>query len=184
MRPEIKEYHYDWLMWGVLHAAANLAKATPKEYSHSLRYIPYFRGIANAFISSGETGAEILRFLSKYYENILSARGQGKKMAITSIMVKETRKRAEEGVSGLKSGKEKMRALICYIDHYTLNTRFWDWLDERGIAHIGIMSKSFRDTQMNSHEFGDAVYGIDTSSPEAMLKGCYDSREHASQSCC
>jgi len=84
-------------------------------------------------------------------------------------MVRETRERAEKSVSGLKSGREKLRAFICYIDHYTLNTRFWDWMDRRGIAHMGIMAKSFRDTPDNVNRFGRVTYGIDTSSPEAML---------------
>ena len=362
MRPEIEEYNYDWLMGGVLNAASKLAYATPKEYEYSLRYIPYFRGIADAFISNGETGAEILSFLSQYYANILSARAQEKKLAMTSFslapvvlyamdivpvaiellttigtlvwrrgmfdymdflseaglpetscsaqrgalgaylakvsekvdfvlcntsgscdtnanafafsaayldkpffhlnqpsvigsresdhyhyqdyknlirfleeqtgkkldwdrmaqvlqevnrqdeliaeledmqlmvpnplsalfslfiyagqiafcghprftrmlkaMVRQTREKAVNKMSGLKSGKEKLRALVCYIDHYTVNTRFWQWMDQRGISHIGIMSKSFRDTPQNKNNFGEAVYGIDTSSPDAMI---------------
>ena len=58
MRPEIKEYNYDWLMGGALNAAANLANATPKEYMATLRYIPYFKGIAESFHSIGESGAD------------------------------------------------------------------------------------------------------------------------------
>ncbi len=362
MRPEIKEYNYDWLMGGALNAAANLANATPKEYMATLRYTPYFKGIAESFHSIGESGAEILKLLSKYCENILCAKEQGKKLAITSFclnpvllyamdiipigievlttiaclmwergnfdyldfsceaglpetscsaqrgalgayladlcenvdfvicntpgscdtnanafafsatymdkpffqlnqpstigdkradkyhhddhkelvrflekqvgkrmdwdrlaklleevnkqdelveeledmhlmvpnpfsplftlgiyagqfcfgghkqytqlletMVKETRQRVEAGNSGLKSGKEKMRALVCYIDHYTVNTNFWNWLDDRGISHIGIMSKSLRDNEKNIKSFGDVSYGIDTTSSDAML---------------
>lgn len=358
MRPEIEEYNHDFLMGGTLNAAASLSRSTPKEFSNCLNYLPSYRDIVKSFYSIGDTGGEILRFLSDYYENILTAHAQGKKLALTSfslypvllhamdvvpvaiellttlgnlvwdrgmydymdhaceaglpetscsaqrgaigaylarlgeeadfilyntpgscdtnanayafsasyldkpfyqlnqpsnladeyhlkdyqcmvefleeqtgkkldydrlaellketdkqdrliaeledmqlmrpnpfsslytlgiyagqiafsghenltrfleVMVRDTRKRAEQGISGLKSGKEKLRAFVCYIDHYTQNTRFWEWLDERGISHMGIMAKSLRDTPMNIKNHGDVVYGIDTSSPEAML---------------
>lgn len=358
MRPEIEEYNFDFLMGGTLNAAASLAQSTPKEFSNCLNYLPSYRDVVQSFYSIGDTGGEILHFLSDYYENILTARAQGKKLALTSfslypvllyamdvvpvaiellttlgnlvwergtydymdhaseaglpetscsaqrgaigaylarlgeeadfilyntpgscdtnanayafsasyldkpfyqlnqpsnladdyhlkdyqsmvdfleeqtgkkldydrlaellketdkqdrliaeledmqlmrpnpfsslytlgiyagqiafaghekltrfleVMVRETRKRVEMGLSGLKSGKEKLRAFVCYIDHYTQNTRFWEWLDERGISHMGIMAKSFRDTPLNIKNHGDVVYGIDTSSPETML---------------
>lgn len=86
MRSEIKEYNYDWLLWGVLHAAANSANGTEKEYQNLMKYIPYFRNIANTFVPAGKTGIEILKLFEKCYENILTAREQGKKLAITTAL--------------------------------------------------------------------------------------------------
>ncbi len=66
--------------------------------------------------------------------------------SLLTDILKAVEKKARLGKSGLYSGKENLRAYMCYIDHYTLDLNFFDWLDKRGIAHIGgILSKNFRD---------------------------------------
>ncbi|MGD9332125.1 MAG: 2-hydroxyacyl-CoA dehydratase family protein [Desulfobacterales bacterium] len=78
--------------------------------------------------------------------------------------------RANTGRSGLWSGEEKLRAFMCYIDHYTLNFRFWDWLDDRGIAHMGsILSRTFRDFHAYAQALPDMTYGIDTTDMDTMI---------------
>ncbi len=89
---------------------------------------------------------------------------------LLEVMHAHTRARAETGKSGLWSGKEKLRAFMCYIDHYTLDFRFWNWLDEHGIAHMGsVLSRNFRDFNAYTKDMPDATYSIDTADMDAMI---------------
>jgi len=89
---------------------------------------------------------------------------------LLEIMVKTARERSESGIPGLKSGDEKLRVFMCYIDHYTYNLNFVNYLEERGIAHTGsILTRNFRDNNAYVRDLPDNSYGIDLSSPEAML---------------
>ena len=85
MRSEIQEYNYDQLMGGTLIAAAKFPMGFEKETDLAFNYIPYFRGALKAMIDAGPTGKSFLKLLAKYYENILTARDQGKMIAGTTF---------------------------------------------------------------------------------------------------
>ena len=85
MRPEIQEYNYDWLMGSTLSAAAKLPLGTPKETQMSYRYIPNYKAVAETFYAAGDPGVNSLKLLAKYFENILTAHGRGKKIAATTF---------------------------------------------------------------------------------------------------
>ncbi len=85
MRPEIREYNYDWMMAGTLNAAGALANGTKKETEMTWRYIPYFSGVARAFINAGPPGIAFLELGARYYQNILNAHRDGKKIAATTF---------------------------------------------------------------------------------------------------
>ena len=85
MRPEIQEYNYDWLMGNTLKAAANVPLGSRKETDLALRYIPNYNGVLKSFIDAGPTGIRFLKLLARYYENILTAREQGKKIVGTTF---------------------------------------------------------------------------------------------------
>ena len=363
MRPEIQEYNYDWLMGSTLKAAANLPKGTKKEIDLTYRYIPYFKGIEKAFVDLGDPGILTLELLAQYYENILTAHAQGKKICATTFcnspailhamdvvpatfevlsglgglvwkrgmfdymdfccevgmpetscssqkgalgaalggliedidliicdtpgvcdtnanafafaseylekpffqlnypssigddrsqqyhiddykemikfaeqhsgnkldydrlaevleeidkqdaltadledmlmmkptpipplynpllyigrfcfsghpqytkllesMVKTAKEYAAAGISGLKSGEEKLRIFMSYIDHYTTDVNFFNYMEERGIAHVGsILSRNFRDDNQYVEDMPGSSYGVEMSSPDAML---------------
>jgi hypothetical protein len=85
-------------------------------------------------------------------------------------MVKSAKANAAAGISGLKNGEEKLRMFMCYIDHYTLDVNFNHFLEDRGIAHVGsILTRNFRDNNKYVEDMPGSSYGIDTSSPDAML---------------
>ena len=84
MRPELTEYNYDWMMGKTLAAAARVPRGTQKETDLALTYLPYYRGIADAFFSAGDPGIQLLKLLAKYYENILTAREKGKKISVNT----------------------------------------------------------------------------------------------------
>jgi hypothetical protein len=59
---------------------------------------------------------------------------------------------------------------MSYIDHYTADLNFFHYLEERGIASVGcILSKNFRDNSPYADALAGSLYGIDTTSPDAML---------------
>ena len=79
MRPEIKEYNYDWMLWKTMDAAVNMGKGSLKEFKRALRYIPYFSGVLEPLISEGKAGELFLDLMRKYLENIVNASENGKK---------------------------------------------------------------------------------------------------------
>ena len=52
-------------------------------------------------------------------------------------IVEVGRENAAKGLAGTKSGKENVRCLVTYIDHYTLDVSFFNWLSEKGISYFG-----------------------------------------------
>ena len=85
MRPEIKEYNYDWLLGGTLKTAAHFPLGTKKETEHTYRYIPYFKNALKSLVDAEDPGIQTLELLAKYYENILTAREKGKKLCATTF---------------------------------------------------------------------------------------------------
>jgi len=364
MRPEIKEYNYDWLMSRVLEAASRVENGTEKETLLTYRYIPYFKRIVKSFNDGGDAGVQVLKLFDAYYKNILTAHEQGKKIAATTfcfspsilyamdvvpictellttlgnlvwrrgmfeymdyacqvglpetscssqrgamgaflaglsesvdfvvcdtpgicdtnanafaffasykdkpyyalnypqklgddrtekyhvddyrelvrfieaqtgnkldydrlaeilaevekqdaliadiedlntlkpnplspmhnislyagrftfsghreytILLEKIRnaaqKKAAAGLSGLKSGHEKLRAYLFYIDHYTLDMNFWNWFDENSIAHIGgMLSHHFSDNLDYTRKIPGSAYHLDRSNPETMFE--------------
>jgi benzoyl-CoA reductase/2-hydroxyglutaryl-CoA dehydratase subunit BcrC/BadD/HgdB len=363
MRPEIKEYNYDWLIGKTIRTAAHLPRGTKKEIEQSYRYIPYFKDVLKSLIDIGDPGVQTLEMMATYYENILTAHDRGKKLCATTfcnspvilyamdivpvtlemmtaiggvvwkrgmfdymdycvetgmpetscssqrgalgallsglsekidfaicnspgvcdtnanafaflceflgkpffqlnypstigdsrsqqyhvddyremirfaeaqsgnkldydrlaeallevekqdtliadiedmLMLKPTpvkpiynltlytgrfcfsghpqytkllesmvniaREKAEAGASGLECGEEKLRIYMSYIDHYTADFNFFNYLEERGIASVGsILSKNFCENTPYADDLTGSTYGIDTSSPDAML---------------
>ncbi len=89
---------------------------------------------------------------------------------LLEVMVDTARRRIAGGVPGLSCGEEKLRLVMCYIDHYTVDMNFYHYLEARGIAHTGsILTRNFRAGNKYSKDLPDNTYDIDTSSPEAML---------------
>jgi len=82
------------------------------------------------------------------------------------------RANAANGVSGLQSGQEKLRAFFCYIDHYAQNLRLWQMLDELGIGYVGsILAKHWAPNSPYVREFDkrSAAYTVDTTDLDTLL---------------
>jgi len=89
---------------------------------------------------------------------------------LLETMVDTAKKRIAAGVPGLIAGEERLRIYMCYIDHYTVDMNFYNYLEERGIAHTGsILTRNFREGNKYVSDMPDNAYGIDTSCPDAML---------------
>jgi benzoyl-CoA reductase/2-hydroxyglutaryl-CoA dehydratase subunit BcrC/BadD/HgdB len=89
---------------------------------------------------------------------------------ILEKMATVVRKNAAQGLSGISSGKEKLRAFMFYIDHYALNLNLWNWFDKREINHIGsILSRSFKDDSPYVKGMEDVAYNIDSTNLDTMI---------------
>lgn len=89
---------------------------------------------------------------------------------VLEAMLKWGKNRAKTGLSGLRSGDEKLRIFTCYIDHYTVNLNFWNYLEDRNFGHLGcILSRNFRDDNKYVKNLPGSAYGIDLSTKDAML---------------
>jgi len=86
MRPEIKEYNFDWMLWSTFNAGARLKDGTEKEYREVLKYVPYFSQILEALYGIGEPGKILLQTITRYMENIITARERGKKIAARTVI--------------------------------------------------------------------------------------------------
>jgi len=85
MRPEMKEYKFDWMLWSTFDAASKLKKGSEKEYRSTLSYIPYFRGTLESLFASGEPGKLFMECLARYFKNYITARERGFHNAITTF---------------------------------------------------------------------------------------------------
>jgi hypothetical protein len=85
MRPEIKEYNFDWMLWSGFQTASKVLNCSDKEMKEMLPYIPYYRETLEAFLKEGKPGASLVRLFAKYFDNIMTAHEKGKKIAITTF---------------------------------------------------------------------------------------------------
>ena len=85
MRPEIREYPYDWMLWRTFVEASNMSRGTQKEYRTTLNKVPYFRGIVENILNAGPSGEAFLALGAAYLGNIVHARQRGLKNAITTF---------------------------------------------------------------------------------------------------
>jgi len=90
MRPEMKEYKFDWMMQGTVAAAVALTTGTDKEMQYARSYVPYFSTVIDFFFGFGDLGVKFLKMVQQYFDNILSAESEGKKVAAITFCLTPT----------------------------------------------------------------------------------------------
>ena len=85
MRKALKEYNFDWMLYSTYGAASRLGKGTGKEYRHALEYIPYFRNIVEMMMEAGEPGELFIETCAAYLRNLVTAKDEGRKNAVTTF---------------------------------------------------------------------------------------------------
>ena len=91
---------------------------------------------------------------------------------LLELLLGQARENHRAGKSGLISGKERTRALFCYIDHYATDMRLWKMLDDNGITHLGnILSRLWEANSPLPRYKGNSEepYAIDTTSLDTMI---------------
>ncbi len=85
MRPETREYDYDWNIWTIMENAALVKDGTDKEYASLLGLIPHFSRALDIFIRQGEPGVKFIKLVASYIRNCIEAKSRGKKTVLTSF---------------------------------------------------------------------------------------------------
>jgi hypothetical protein len=86
MRPAMMEYNFDWMLKNTFEAASKLPRGTQKEQDIVFGHAPYFQGILGTVFGAGPPGPALLTMLTKYFEQVLTARERGKKICMTSFV--------------------------------------------------------------------------------------------------
>src|SRR5208337_1000792 len=78
------------MLWSAFDTAAKLSRGSEKEYRTTLKYIPYFRGVVDAMLQSGEPGKRFVELCAKKFGNFVTARERGRKTAMTTFCFSPT----------------------------------------------------------------------------------------------
>lgn len=98
------------------------------EFTDYQRLIPCpIPGIFNLFLYSGN----FLMSGTREYTELLES------------MLRVIKANAEGGSAGTSSRRESFRGFFSYIDHYTTDLRFWNFLEKRNISHLGCILSTF-----------------------------------------
>jgi len=109
------------------------------------------------------------------YAGRLSMPGRKAYTAVLESMLNDVKKNAEAGRAGTTSGKERARLLMCYIDHYTTDARFWEWIDAQEISLLPTLIFSFWHEGLNYAQGREnETYRIDTTSLDTMIDSIAD----------
>ena len=101
--------------------------------------------------------------------------GKKKFTKMLTEMVEIAGENAKKGRSGLKGGVEKNRTFLVYIDNYSHGASMFEWLEEKGISHIGnILSRTFTETAPYTTGVPGTTYSIDTTSFDTMIDSLAD----------
>jgi hypothetical protein len=109
------------------------------------------------------------------YAGRLSMPGRKSYTAVLESMLTVVRENAAKGHAGTTSKKERARLLMCYIDHYTTDARFWEWVDSQDISLLPTLIFTFwNEGQEYAKGREDETYHIDTSSLDTMIDSLAD----------
>jgi hypothetical protein len=109
------------------------------------------------------------------YAGRLSMPGRKSYTALLRSMLDVARDNAAKGHAGTSSKKERARLLMCYIDHYTTDARFWEWIDAQEISLMPTLIFNFwHEGQEYAKGKEDETYHIDTTSLDTMIDSLAD----------
>jgi benzoyl-CoA reductase/2-hydroxyglutaryl-CoA dehydratase subunit BcrC/BadD/HgdB len=104
------------------------------------------------------------------YTGKLCMGGRTSYTALLESILETVRENAAKGIAGTKSKKERARLLMCYIDHYTTDARFWEWLDNNDISLVtSLIFNFFSPGAVYAQGRENECYTIDTSTMDTMI---------------
>ncbi len=81
----------------------------------------------------------------------------------------------QKGIAGTSSGREKARCLTSYIDHYTMDFRFFGFFNDLDVALMGCMlNYFFPEGAPYAAGREDQCYRLDLSTKESIIDGLAD----------
>lgn len=89
---------------------------------------------------------------------------------VLELILKQVKENVKNGVSGITSGKERTRVLMCYIDHYTADMRFWNLMEKHDVAICqSILSTFWQKDAPYARGRENETYFIDTTDINTMI---------------
>jgi hypothetical protein len=109
------------------------------------------------------------------YAGKLTMPGRKSHTAMLKSILKVARDNAAQGYAGTSSKKERARLMMCYIDHYTTDARFWEWMDSQEISLLPTLILRFWNEGIN-YAVGreEEAYHIDTTNLDTMIDSLAD----------
>lgn len=90
MKPETREYNYDWMLWSIFNAGSKAADGTAKEFKCLKKVVPNFETVLDTFMRHGEPGILFFKMIKQYLDEVMTAHAQGKKLCFgTFVTAKE-----------------------------------------------------------------------------------------------
>lgn len=109
------------------------------------------------------------------YTGKLQSPGRRSFTLLLESMLQTVQENAKAGRAGTASGKERARLLMCYIDHYTTDGRFWQWVDSEDISLLPTLIFTFFNKGVNyAADREDQTYEINTSTMDTMIDSLAD----------
>jgi hypothetical protein len=114
-------------------------------------------------------------FMFFMYAGKLTMPGRKVHTAMLESILKVARENAAQGYAGTSSKKERARLMMCYIDHYTTDCRFWEWMDSQEISLMPTLILRFWNEGIN-YAVGreEEAYHIDTTNLDTMIDSLAD----------
>jgi hypothetical protein len=114
-------------------------------------------------------------FMFFMYAGKLTMPGRTAHTAMLEAILKVARENAAQGYAGTSSKKERARLMMCYIDHYTTDCRFWEWMDSQEISLMPTLILRFWNEGIN-YAVGreEEAYHIDTTNLDTMIDSLAD----------
>ena len=107
----------------------------------------------------------LFEFASRYV-----AGGTPECNSLLEAMLEASRERAEKGL-GPGPG-ERARGFFVYVSHFTQDAKFWTWLEDQGITHLGETLNFFY--QKSAPYAGGKGYAMDTTNMDTMIDSLAD----------
>jgi len=82
MKRKTKEYNYDWMLWSSYGTASKVFNGTEKELKTLIKMMPSFSQLLTTATYFGKVGELLFKVAAEYFDNILTAREKGKKIAL------------------------------------------------------------------------------------------------------
>ncbi|MFW6414985.1 MAG: 2-hydroxyacyl-CoA dehydratase [Thermodesulfobacteriota bacterium] len=85
MRQALREYNFDWMLWQTFDLASKMSAASSREWEQSMKYMPGFRDVVQEVLQTGKPGEIFMDICARYMQNLVNAKENGSKNAITTF---------------------------------------------------------------------------------------------------
>ncbi len=90
-------------------------------------------------------------------------------------VVRVSKENLRKGIAGTPSGTETARIMPCYIDHYSQGLKFWSFLNNNNLTHLGsVLDYFWNEGCPYDKGFEEETYKIDLTNEDTIIDGMAD----------